>query len=154
MKKTLLISCLLVASGSAIAQEWPAIQPEARPGARWWWLGSAVDAKNITYNLEEYAKAGLGAVDYVCIFSEKTPCDVIGKIKPDVVIKGGDYKGKYGKRIFPFRHRQNSLLCRGLFTFYPCNALLNSNVRQRAKQKPCNSGRQKCPQGIFKRYGP
>lgn len=39
--------------------------------------------------------AGLGAVDYVCIFSEKTPCDVIGKIKPDVVIKGGDYKGKY-----------------------------------------------------------
>lgn len=39
--------------------------------------------------------AGLGAVDYVCIFSEKTPCDVIGKIKPDVVIKGGDYEGKH-----------------------------------------------------------
>lgn len=68
MKKTLLISCLLVASGSAIAQEWPAIQPEARPGARWWWLGSAVDAKNITYNLEEYAKAGLGAVEITPIY--------------------------------------------------------------------------------------
>ena len=61
MKKTLLVGCLLAASGSVIAQEWPTIQPEARPGARWWWLGSAVDAKNITYNLEEYAKAGLGA---------------------------------------------------------------------------------------------
>ena len=68
MKKTLLVGCLLVASGSALAQEWPTIQPEARPGARWWWLGSAVDAKNITYNLEEYAKAGLGAVEITPIY--------------------------------------------------------------------------------------
>lgn len=39
--------------------------------------------------------AGLEAVDYVCIFYEKTPCNVIRKIQPDIVIKGGDYKGKY-----------------------------------------------------------
>lgn len=39
--------------------------------------------------------AGLESVDYVCIFSEKTPCDIIKKIKPDVVIKGGDYEGKH-----------------------------------------------------------
>ena len=68
MKKTLLVGCLLAASGSVIAQEWPTIQPEARPGARWWWMGSAVDAKNITYNLEEYAKAGLGAVEITPIY--------------------------------------------------------------------------------------
>ena len=36
---------------------------EARPGARWWWLGSAVDEKNLTYNLEEYARTGMGAVE-------------------------------------------------------------------------------------------
>lgn len=38
--------------------------------------------------------AGLEAVDYVCIFHEQTPCSVIEKIKPDIVIKGGDYSGK------------------------------------------------------------
>lgn len=39
--------------------------------------------------------AGLESVDYVCIFSEKTPCDVIARIQPDVVVKGGDYDGKW-----------------------------------------------------------
>ena len=38
--------------------------------------------------------AGLEAVDYVCIFHEQTPCSVIEKIKPDIVIKDGDYSGK------------------------------------------------------------
>ena len=39
---------------SAIAQSnsWPKITTEMRPGARWWWLGSAVDKTNLTYNLE------------------------------------------------------------------------------------------------------
>lgn len=39
--------------------------------------------------------AGLESVDYVCIFPDKTPCGVIGKIQPDIVIKGGDYAGKH-----------------------------------------------------------
>lgn len=39
--------------------------------------------------------AGLSSVDYVCIFSEPTPCNVIAKIQPDVVVKGGDYDGKW-----------------------------------------------------------
>jgi D-beta-D-heptose 7-phosphate kinase/D-beta-D-heptose 1-phosphate adenosyltransferase len=39
--------------------------------------------------------AGLSSVDYVCIFSSKTPCSIIGEIKPDIVIKGGDYDGKW-----------------------------------------------------------
>ena len=38
--------------------------------------------------------AGLESVDYVCIFSDKTPCFIIDRIQPDVVIKGGDYVGK------------------------------------------------------------
>ena len=45
------------------AQQWPDTPVEARPGARWWWLGSAVDEKNLTYNLEEYARTGMGAVE-------------------------------------------------------------------------------------------
>lgn len=38
--------------------------------------------------------AGLNAVDYICIFSEQTPCSMIEKIRPDIVVKGGDYRGK------------------------------------------------------------
>ena len=44
------------------------MRPEARPATRWWWLGSAVDATNLTYNLEEYAKAGLGGVEITPIY--------------------------------------------------------------------------------------
>lgn len=39
--------------------------------------------------------AGLASVDYVCIFNEDTPCGVIEQIQPDIVIKGGDYEGKW-----------------------------------------------------------
>jgi D-beta-D-heptose 7-phosphate kinase/D-beta-D-heptose 1-phosphate adenosyltransferase len=31
-------------------------------------------------------------VDKVCIFEEETPIDLISKIKPDIIVKGGDYK--------------------------------------------------------------
>ena len=31
-------------------------------------------------------------VDYVTIFDESTPKDIIKKIKPDTLVKGGDYK--------------------------------------------------------------
>jgi D-beta-D-heptose 7-phosphate kinase/D-beta-D-heptose 1-phosphate adenosyltransferase len=36
--------------------------------------------------------AGLAAVDWVVPFSEDTPADLIGKVLPDVLVKGGDYK--------------------------------------------------------------
>jgi hypothetical protein len=50
------------------AQEWPAAKPEARPCTRWWWLGSAVDRANLTYNLEKYAEAGIGGVEITPIY--------------------------------------------------------------------------------------
>lgn len=34
----------------------------------------------------------LAAVDFVVIFSEDTPAKLIEKIKPDVLVKGADYK--------------------------------------------------------------
>lgn len=33
----------------------------------------------------------LKPVDYVCIFEEDTPFELISAIKPDVLVKGGDY---------------------------------------------------------------
>lgn len=69
MLRTLLTAALLAISLNNInAQQWPDIPAEARPGARWWWLGSAVDEKNLTYNLEEYARAGMGAVEITPIY--------------------------------------------------------------------------------------
>ena len=36
--------------------------------------------------------ASLASVDLVVMFSEKTPVQLIEKIKPDIYIKGGDYE--------------------------------------------------------------
>lgn len=41
-----------------------------------------------------YLLAALSAVDYVVLFSEDTPYDLIRLIRPDVLVKGGDYAGK------------------------------------------------------------
>ena len=40
-----------------------------------------------------YILASLEVVDYVVIFNEDTPIDLITLIKPDVLVKGGDYEG-------------------------------------------------------------
>ena len=41
---------------------------EAKPGLRWWWLGSAVDKENLSWCLNEYAQAGAGAVEITPIY--------------------------------------------------------------------------------------
>ena len=41
-----------------------------------------------------YLLASLEAVDYVVIFDEDTPYELIKRIKPDILVKGGDYKEK------------------------------------------------------------
>lgn len=38
--------------------------------------------------------AALACVDYVVIFNEETPLTLIEAVKPDVLIKGADWKGK------------------------------------------------------------
>ena len=50
---------------------WPLTWQEAKPGTRWWWLGSAVDRKNLEWNLQEYAKAGIGAVEITPLYGVK-----------------------------------------------------------------------------------
>ncbi len=41
-----------------------------------------------------YLVAALGSVDYVVLFKEDTPLDLIRKIRPDILIKGADWKKK------------------------------------------------------------
>jgi len=35
--------------------------------------------------------AALQAVDFVVVFDEPTPCELIERVRPDVYVKGGDY---------------------------------------------------------------
>jgi hypothetical protein len=55
-------------SAEVLTVQWPRVTTEARPGTRWWWLGSAVDTANLSYNLRTYADAGIGAVEITPIY--------------------------------------------------------------------------------------
>ena len=44
---------------------------ENKPFVRWWWLGSAVDEEGLTWNLEEFARAGIGGVEITPIYGVK-----------------------------------------------------------------------------------
>ena len=50
---------------------WPEAKVENRPGAYWWWMGSAVEEENITWNLESMRKAGMGGGTIVPIYGVK-----------------------------------------------------------------------------------
>ena len=67
--KRLLYSCLLCCNiVAASSQSWPTPLPEAKAGTRWWWMGSAVDKDNLQWNLSEYARAGIGAVEITPLY--------------------------------------------------------------------------------------
>ncbi len=48
--------------------QWPAISREAKPWARWWWHGSAVDPASLTGQLEALRDAGIGGVEITPIY--------------------------------------------------------------------------------------
>lgn len=41
-----------------------------------------------------YVLGNLQSVDWICVFEEETPIDLIQAIQPDVLVKGGDYKAE------------------------------------------------------------
>ena len=64
MKKYLLIFFSLTVSLCATAQS----VSTTKPGARWWWLGSAVDKQNLRWNMEQYAAKGIGALEITPLY--------------------------------------------------------------------------------------
>jgi len=70
-KKIASLLTALLCSATLLAQEWPTPTLEARPGARWWWLGSAVDKNGIEKNMRQYAAAGIGALEITPIYGVK-----------------------------------------------------------------------------------
>ena len=59
-----------VDAGNASLQ-WPAISAQTKPWTRWWWMGSAVDKKNLSLNMEQYQAAGLGGLELTPIYGVK-----------------------------------------------------------------------------------
>lgn len=53
---------------AASPTDWYEETVENRPFVRWWWHGSAVDLIGLTYNLEEFARQGLGGVEITPIY--------------------------------------------------------------------------------------
>lgn len=74
MNKQLIAALIALGIGEiTYAQEtaWPTTSIEARPAARWWWMGSAVDKTNLTTNLQAYAEAGMGTMEITPIYGVK-----------------------------------------------------------------------------------
>jgi hypothetical protein len=60
------LSCLLQNSFAQV--KWPAITQQTKPWTRWWWMGSAVDEKGLTTQLNKIADVGFGGVEIVPIY--------------------------------------------------------------------------------------
>ncbi len=65
-----LVAFLFYVPKVALAQQtgWPTPRIEAKPGTRWWWMGSAVDSVNLEYNLRQYSTAGMGTLEITPIY--------------------------------------------------------------------------------------
>jgi hypothetical protein len=64
----ILIAFSLIIGASQLQAQWPAVTQQTKPWTRWWWMGSAVDEKNISSLLSTYQKAGFGGVEVVPIY--------------------------------------------------------------------------------------
>ena len=88
MKSPLILSCLVaillsiafpafsptLASDSAetlAVATWPDLSSETRPWAYWWWMGSAVNKKDLTRLFEIYRKAEMGGCHLIPIYGAK-----------------------------------------------------------------------------------
>ena len=68
MNRVFLFLLFTLLFSPAIAQRWPQVTQESKAGARWWWLGSAVDKENLKWNLKQYADHGIGAVEITPLY--------------------------------------------------------------------------------------
>jgi hypothetical protein len=67
----LLLSIFIVTGYTDKTDFWPKTSNENAPWTYWWWMGSSVDKENITYNLEQFAGAGIGGVHIIPIYGVK-----------------------------------------------------------------------------------
>ena len=78
MKRTFLaaiLGCLTLQAWPQTATDstpawdcWPEARPEAKPGTRWWWMGSAVNSSDLSWQMQQLAAAGIGSVEITPIY--------------------------------------------------------------------------------------
>jgi len=67
----LFINLFIVCSSCRAGLEWPKVTRETKPWSRWWWMGSIVNEKDLTTEMEKYQKAGLGGLEITPIYGVK-----------------------------------------------------------------------------------
>lgn len=71
MRRIFSIFALSVIAIAGMAQSWPTVNPEAKAGARWWWLGSALNKDDVAWNMKQYASHGIGALEITPLYGVK-----------------------------------------------------------------------------------
>lgn len=71
--KPILFASLILMNLTLSAQpvSWPVATEYSKPWTRWWWMDNAVDKENISRELQEMAKAGIGGVEITSIYGVK-----------------------------------------------------------------------------------
>lgn len=62
---------VLLTSGIVTSSPLPAQHQTAKPWTYWWWMGSAVTEADITWQMERFARTGLGGVHIIPIYGVK-----------------------------------------------------------------------------------
>ncbi|MEO8333974.1 MAG: glycosyl hydrolase [bacterium] len=68
---TLAVAPAIRAQRASAPPSWPIITSEMKPWTRWWWQGSAVNEADLTANLDQYRRVGLGGVEVTPIYGVK-----------------------------------------------------------------------------------
>ncbi len=68
MRKVIITMAMVLATMAIFGQQWPEVKPETKAGARWWWLGSAVNKENLHWTMQQYASHGIGALEITPIY--------------------------------------------------------------------------------------
>jgi hypothetical protein len=86
-------------SGAPATVAWPAVTVTNKPWSRWWWPGSAVDKANLTREIENAAKAGLGGLEVTPIYpAAGTEARQIQFLSPEYV-RMLQWAGQEAKRL-------------------------------------------------------
>lgn len=65
------LSLSAAAQASATDLAWPQLTRQNKPWTRWWWLGSILNQRDLTAEMEKYQKAGLGGLEITPIYGVK-----------------------------------------------------------------------------------
>jgi len=71
LKITAAIALSLSTYAASAQVAWPVITKQTKPWTRWWWEGSAVNKKDLTWNMENLHNAGLGGMEITPIYGVK-----------------------------------------------------------------------------------